>query len=210
MTQAILPPSIFDVIDNLARRVELAERRLLTEQTGIIPTGSALPGTPTDGQEFNYLLDATQGIVWRFRYRSTSTSSYKWEFVGGAPLYRFQGGVTNIATPTANVYSATGSPPSYNLPFAGDYLVRFGSPLLQNHSASAGQIQLAPHLAGVLQEIAYVIASVQFNGAGVSSEIRLSGAAANATLSLLHASFYTSRPYEVRNLWFEVSPVRIG
>ena len=48
---------------------------------------TALPASPADAQEIAFLVDAANGIVWRFRYRAASTSPYRWEFTGGAPLY---------------------------------------------------------------------------------------------------------------------------
>jgi hypothetical protein len=38
---------------------------------------------PQDGDEVYYAADATNGVIWHLRYRAASSSSYKWEFVGG-------------------------------------------------------------------------------------------------------------------------------
>jgi hypothetical protein len=47
---------------------------------------TSLPSSPVDGQVIDYVADATNGVVWRFRYRSASASAYKWEFIGGGNL----------------------------------------------------------------------------------------------------------------------------
>lgn len=35
--------------------------------------GSSLPGSPVDGQVYDYLVDSNWGIIWRFRYRQQTT-----------------------------------------------------------------------------------------------------------------------------------------
>lgn len=61
--------------------------------------GTALPGSPVDGQEF-ILVDntANPSYQWRFRYNAGSQSAYKWEFVGGSSFY-----VAGANTATVNV-----------------------------------------------------------------------------------------------------------
>jgi hypothetical protein len=53
---------------------------------GGAPLSATPPATPIDGQIWAMLADASNGVVWLFRYRAASTSPYKWEFVGGPPL----------------------------------------------------------------------------------------------------------------------------
>ena len=52
-----------------------------------IPYGTSLPASPFDGQEA-ILVDSVSNPTyqWRFRYNAGSTSTYKWEFVGGSPV----------------------------------------------------------------------------------------------------------------------------
>lgn len=85
---------------------------------------TSLPSNPYDGQEIEYVADSTNGVVWRFRYRAASGSSYKWEFVGGRPLYSE---VTTTESTTSGSYAALATAgPSVALPFAGDYDVTIG------------------------------------------------------------------------------------
>jgi hypothetical protein len=81
------------------------------------PLVSVLPSAPVDGQEIHFQSTAmaTAGAVWRFRYRATSTSPYKWEFIGGSPYASFAGTIT--PTGTAADVPATVFP----VPLAGDY-----------------------------------------------------------------------------------------
>lgn len=84
---------------------------------------AALPGTPADGDEvfFQTAAMATNGIAWHLRYRAASTSAYKWEFVGGGPLYSEI--LTTETTTSATYVALATAGPDIALPLAGDYLV---------------------------------------------------------------------------------------
>lgn len=81
--------------------------------------GTSFPASPNDQDEYCYLADATNGIVWRFKYNSGSSSSHKWEFVGGSPM---SASVATLESTTSTTYtdlSTTG--PSVVVPLAGEY-----------------------------------------------------------------------------------------
>lgn len=88
---------------------------------------TSLPGSPVDGQVIYYQADAANGVIWQLRYRSASSSSYKWEYVGGAPLSsrvlteQSLGGTVDTWLDLATVG------PSITNPLAGDYLIRWGA-----------------------------------------------------------------------------------
>jgi len=91
-----------------------------------IGAGTTFPASPYDGQEYFYVADATNGIVWRFRYRAASASTYKWEFVGGSPL------TAEIATAETMAGTATWTDlatagPLVALPRTGDYLIQWNA-----------------------------------------------------------------------------------
>jgi hypothetical protein len=83
--------------------------------------GTTFPSSPVDGQSYHYVADATNGVVWQFIYRAASASSYKWEFVGGAPL------LATVNTPETTASTSYADPttpgPTVTTPLAGDYLV---------------------------------------------------------------------------------------
>jgi hypothetical protein len=87
--------------------------------------GTSLPGSPSDGQEA-ILVDSTSNPTyqWRFRYNAGSSSSYKWEFVGGAPKV-----VTNDTdeTTTSASYVDFTNNVQFTIPLAGDWLIHFGA-----------------------------------------------------------------------------------
>lgn len=87
----------------------------------------------TDGQEvyFQNAAMAALGIVWHFRYRASSTSAYKWEFVGGPAWTATLGGpggtAPGIESTTSTAFAdLTTVGPAIALPMAGDYIVDFG------------------------------------------------------------------------------------
>lgn len=85
--------------------------------------GTALPGSPVDGQEY-ILVDSltAPSYQWLFRYNASATGTYKWEFTGGP------GQVGEITTPenvTLTTYTDPATPgPSVTAPRAGVYTIR--------------------------------------------------------------------------------------
>jgi hypothetical protein len=86
---------------------------------------TSLPGSPVDGQECYYQADATNGIIWHLRYRSASSSAYKWECVGGSPLGVEV--VTGESSASTTYTSAGFTAMTVSLPLAGDYDVHHGT-----------------------------------------------------------------------------------
>jgi hypothetical protein len=87
---------------------------------GAAPTvayGTTLPASPVDGQ-IAALTDSVSSptFTWLFRYNASSSSAYKWEFIGGAPRH---------VEWASNHYGAWGSYTDGGLylyiPRAGDY-----------------------------------------------------------------------------------------
>jgi hypothetical protein len=110
--------------NTLEERIEKLEKRLRTSELGTPPeTVTELPTEPTDGQVIHYLADEENGIVWDFRYRASSASIYKWEFIGGSPLSEVAGGGTLRETAGTNVISVNADSPKLVLPLAGHYLL---------------------------------------------------------------------------------------
>jgi hypothetical protein len=89
-----------------------------------VPVGlvTSLPAIPYDGEEIFFLADATNGVVWHLKYRAGSTSTYKWEYVGGGSLYSkvtTDETVAEASTVTYNNPATVG--PSITLPLNGDF-----------------------------------------------------------------------------------------
>lgn len=100
---------------------------------------SSLPGSPIDGQVAQYQSAsmATDGIVWRFRYNSSSASSYKWEFIGGAAWVKEV--ATQESTSSTSFAALSTAGPSVTAPLAGDYIIRHGT-WINPSSTETGQM----------------------------------------------------------------------
>ena len=82
---------------------------------------TSLPGSPIDGQEVYYVASATNGVVWHLRYNAGSGSSYKWEFLGGPPLYAE---ITTGESTTSGSYTNLATiGPQITAPLSGDYMI---------------------------------------------------------------------------------------
>lgn len=85
--------------------------------------GTELPQSPRDGQQFAFVADSNNGIVWRFQYNADSGSQYKWEFVGGAPIYLAVD--ATVSTTSSSPQDLGG--PNVTVPLAGQYTCMFGA-----------------------------------------------------------------------------------
>jgi hypothetical protein len=85
-----------------------------------------LPSSPVDGDEV-YFQDTQMsnfGVVWHLRYRAAITS-YKWEYIGGAPLAHEVAAAQGIGT--VSVWqNLTTDGPLIVAPLAGIYNVNYG------------------------------------------------------------------------------------
>ena len=76
-----------------------------------------------DGMEVHVIVDATNRVLWTFRYNAAG-GTYKWEFLGGPPL------TAHVATSeavTTSWQNLTTDGPSITTPLAGDYIVQAGA-----------------------------------------------------------------------------------
>lgn len=104
--------------------------------------GTSLPASPNDQDEYAYLADATNGIVWRFKYNSGSSSTYKWEFIGGSKL---SAAVATIESTTSTSFAdiATAGP-SVVVPRAGEYYIV--EHVQASNSAAGNRLQISVKL----------------------------------------------------------------
>jgi hypothetical protein len=81
---------------------------------------TSLPTAPVNGHVIDYMADSANGIVWRFRYRASSPSLYKWEYIGGSSLRATAADVTLAANTN---WQASGQLLRIVPPLAGEYEV---------------------------------------------------------------------------------------
>jgi hypothetical protein len=91
----------------------------LLVQTPNAPLVTSLPSNAIDGQEVRYLADNTNGIIWNLRYRAGSSSTYKWEYIGGNPLFDFE--TASVSTTSGSFTSIAGDNLSVPIPLVGEY-----------------------------------------------------------------------------------------
>lgn len=87
---------------------------------------SALPSSPSDGQQVYYQSAsmATDGLIWHLRYRQGSSSPYKWEFIGGSELTTNNNNYPN-GQAVSNSWIDVTSGATLTNPLAGDYIIEF-------------------------------------------------------------------------------------
>ena len=106
---------------------QIADGAVTTAKLANGPTFvSTLPSSPVDGQEIYYQASgdmATNGIVWHLRYRSGSSSSYKWEYIGGASLTTRSQAQSAGDSPQTNTWTNLNDAIEITVPLAGDYFV---------------------------------------------------------------------------------------
>src|SRR4051794_8367816 len=100
------------------------------------PVVTSLPVSPVDGQEVNYLADATAGVIWHLVYRSASG---KWHYTGGPPIVCYTNGADQIVYRGAWAIPASES--SLVLPLAGDYDIEWEH-LMDFRSGAAGSLNI--------------------------------------------------------------------
>lgn len=103
--------------------------------TEIKPFVTDLPDSPADGDEIRFLADADNGVVWQLRYRADAPSVYRWEFIGGPPLYAEVQASEGTASAAYAALATAG--PSVTLPLVGDYDVSLGA---QASNSTAGAV----------------------------------------------------------------------
>jgi hypothetical protein len=170
---------------------------------------TTLPGSPLDGQLIDYVADATNGVVWRFRYRAASSSAHKWEFAGGSDLGAPSQGIGLITTNATADVALTGGP-TVAAPFAGDYEVFSVTNMFANTCSSPFTMFVSIGLNGVSTGVALneISAPVIFAGGYHVGRGEVSIPAGGVVSIMVHNSSAESATYNAGKLW--IRPVRIG
>lgn len=167
---------------------------------------SSLPSSPYNGQEIYYLADDSNGIVWHLKYRSTSASSYKWEFLGGDPLYDYVASAgSGLISTSYTTYSPSG--PVVTSPLAGDYIVDMAATL---HAGGAGRTMTMSYSIGgtaandnwrlILQDSNYTSLMARHKQTGISAGATFFGQYKTGTAA---TGFAQARSLSLR-------PIRVG
>lgn len=170
------------------------------------------PANPQDGDLVALQVDATNGVLWVFRYNAGSSSGFKWEFIGGSPLsHEIPAAESTVST---NYVDLATVGPTVTLPRSGDYDVSFGAHLLD--ASNAGNILLAAIKRG--SAATSDSDAIQYDhgaqGVGVSSgssvqrDIRVGFLASGDAVKVQYRIITGQLTAQFR--WIKVTPVRIG
>lgn len=176
---------------------------------GGAPLVTSLPASPTDGQEVYFVADATNGIIWHLRYRAAAPGSYKWEFVGGPPMFAAWDDTSAMMNITSNAWTDAndGHGPSIAVPLKGDYRAEWGA----RQSGPAGGFAMSAPKFGANATRDQDWCSV---GAGidVAASKYTGGTCANAgdIIKLQYRNYSGSGNAGFQTRWLSVLPVRVG
>jgi hypothetical protein len=174
----------------------------------IVPLLTTLSTEKVDGKEFvlcDKLNDSS--YTWRLRF-TTLTTGNRWDFLGGTPARAAVAAAETTTTIGSYVNLATLGP-RFTIPFAGDYLVRFGCTVID--SAADSQINLGVGVGDFTAPLAEarghisaanyhqtIIGEAQLNGLGAGAEVRA---------KYQHAIAGT---LTVRDRWLAVTPIHLA
>lgn len=172
--------------------------------------GSTLPSSPSAGDEYYYVADSTNGVVWHLRYKDGTN---KWEFIGGAPLAAVQDtGTSSTLSSATYVYDLTTiDGPSLTVPLAGIYRMEFGFDVSINSNNQTAVMGL--HTSSTAN-------TNLITGAELSVETISSGHTVTSakfvhyyalTASTIYAQFKTTGgTATVSNRWISLIPSKLG
>jgi hypothetical protein len=168
------------------------------------PVVAALPGSPVDGQVVYYQSSAmaTAGVVWAFKYRAGSASTYKWEFIGGRSLRNEV--ATDQSTGSTTYTDLATNGPDVTTPLAGDYRLRWG---FYGYSNGAVSLFMSPassdNISAVWSPTTNLVAS---------SPMMTVDRLAVAANTLYRAKYRSSNGVlcNFQQRWIELEPVRVG
>ena len=172
---------------------------------GLPVPSTSPPDSPADGQLWIY--PAAAGITWLFRYNAASPSPYKWEFLGGPPLF----GEATAGTGGVVSTSYVSIDPNLTVPRAGDYdwrLVALVSPSDGGVAAYCG-VQLGAAAASDSDAFHTYFGSAAVTPTVVLTKARRApGLAAGAIVRMVGKVSSGNCNYQARSL--AITPVRIS
>jgi hypothetical protein len=169
---------------------------------------TALPTSPApeDGQLIVYVADATNGVLWPFRYNAGSASSFKWESDGDGAYLVAEVGTTETTASASLVALTTAL--QLTAPLAGDYDLEWG---FNGFNTGAANLQMGLSIAGA------AVAStenIQASTPGTNQALtfsrsrRKTGIAASSVIATRYATSAGTGSF--RDRWLRFRPVRVG
>jgi hypothetical protein len=189
-----------------ADSTQAAGVRWATPTTGpAITYGTTPPASPNDGDLWILPADATNGVMWQFRYRAASASTYKWEFVGGAPAHPM---VATAENTTSTLYADLATVgPSFTLPRNGDYIIEIGAQVAGNVALRAG---ISYSIGGTAASTADEASTVTSAGAAELRTQRSQRKDGLTAVAIVMKYYVNANTGTFSNRFMKVTPVRVS
>jgi len=180
---------------------------------------------PSDGDEIRLwvptsLSGASASVIWRLAYRLTNpdgtanTSAYKWDFVGGRPMFaQVTPGesFSTSASPSGNWVNISGGTvgPQITVPRLGEYETVFGANIdLSNVSGNEAGVSPEFGAGNGAQE---GDAAVQYNQRVTTvSRVTVGVVDPASTITLKYKDANPSDTFTAGRRWLSVRPTRVG
>lgn len=163
--------------------------------------------TLTDENEWLYPADTTNGVVWQLKYNAGSASGFKWEFIGGAPMFTKIDTSETVTTPTVYTDAPTVGP-SVTVPRAGDYEVWIGADFASTQGNTDAFIAVKRGAAAAVD----LDSMVDHTGSAIvathSRMLIITGLAASDVLKMQYKT--GSLNVTCKNRWMAVRPIRVS
>lgn len=177
--------------------------------TSTIPTVTALPSSPTDGQEIIFTTDSTNGainsVAWRLRYRASSLSTFKWDVIGGPPIFKeVLTGEASTATAAYQDLATIG--PQLIVPLAGDYFVIFEADATTT-GANTPTVGLSINAAAPVLDVAQSISTANLR-IHITRQGQVASIPVNANVRVRYLPQTLATTFARRTL--SLLPVRVG
>ena len=173
------------------------------EWAGLDSYATTLP-TGVDGQRVTLVDNVTNpSYQWEFRYNSQSTSTYKWEFVGGNQRYATgYMGAWQLFSGSSNWVNGS---PGFVVPRAGEYTVSIAAQFYAGSGGILIQFATGPASVGAVNPVSV---SAPANGwtTGLAHNVMFSIAAGGT----INAWYWANAAAYVANAGMFVQPVRVS
>lgn len=170
-------------------------------------TGASPPGSPVDGMIWRLPAASGSGIYWWFQYDS-SQATYKWVFMGGAPMSHEI--LTDETTASTTYVDLATVGPTLTLPRAGDYKVEFGVQM-NNTTAGSGGLSAIKRGAAATSDNDSVFTIIPTTASLTTTAARTIILAAMAASDVVKMQYKTSGAGTMHALkrWMMITPIRV-
>lgn len=180
---------------------------------GAVGYGTVLPTSPANGQEFILTNSTTNpSWQWRLRYNANSTSTHKWEFVGGTPLFAEVTTAQSVSVDDALYQALATAGPSIALPLAGDYDVEIGTEFTSGGTGQWGRMSYDIGGTAAVDADSVGLDAIGTTQANTGSRCRRKTGLTAVTLTAKYRKGVAPASWTATfsSRWMRVTPVRIG